>query len=233
MTHLYDHLFIAIITLFFPLYSWFETRKTERLQATPGAEPYNTIKDYKQSIVWLTGLGLVCLLNWVFQGRGAAELGLNLGSPDLLWVAGIVLALLGLGLTQMQSIQLRRNPEARAELMSQLDGFDFLLPRTVLELRWFNGLSLAAGIWEELLYRGFLIWYLQHWIGPVPALLVSSLAFGLAHSYQGAANIPRTAVIGLWLGGVFLLTGSLWPAMVAHFVFDMINGRLIHMALSE
>jgi membrane protease YdiL (CAAX protease family) len=108
----------------------------------------------------------------------------------------------------------------------------FLLPKTPRELNWFYGVSFAAGVCEEILYRGFLIWYFANWIGSVPALFVSSLAFGIAHSYQGAANIPRTALIGLWMGIIYLVSNSLWLPMLAHFVYDVIGGRLIYSVAS-
>ncbi len=233
MTHLLDHLLVAIITLLFPLYSWREVRKAERLLAAPDAAPFDTVADYKRTIAVLTGLGVLCLLNWGFQGRDAAVLGLGAGSTPLRWVAGIALTLVGLGVAQWQAMKLRHDASTRATLLAHLSRIAFLLPHTRRELRWFNGVALAAGVWEEILYRGFLIWYVQHWLGSVPALLVAALAFGLAHSYQGASNILQTAFIGFWLGAIFLLTGSLWPAMVAHFVFDIISGRMIHAVLSE
>jgi len=233
MIHFYDHIFVAIIALLFPLYSWFDIRKSERHLAKPGAAPINTVLEYKRSIAWLTGLGLICLVNWVYQTRGFPVLGLSEGSSLLRWAGGLALALAGLVATHFQGSQLSNNEKMRFELKQQLKRFDFMLPRTREQLRWFGWVSLAAGVWEELVYRGFLIWYLQHWMGPIPALLVSSLVFGLAHSYQGPANILRTGLVGLWLGGVYLLSGALWPAMLAHFVFDVINGRMIQGVLSE
>lgn len=231
MTHLLDHLFVAIIVALFPLYSWVETRKTERQVAESGAGSIDTVKEYRQTIAWLIFLAVLCLANWGFQGRDAVTLGLGTGATPMRWAAGAVLALVGLGLAWVQARQVRRDPDAQEAIRKQLGRFTFLLPHTSRELRWFNGVSLTAGLCEEILYRGFLIWYLQNWMGVIPALLVSSVAFGLAHAYQGIDNIPRTAFIGLWLGGIFLLTGSLWLAMVAHFVFDVISGRIIYAAL--
>jgi membrane protease YdiL (CAAX protease family) len=231
MIHIFDHLLVAIIVVLFPLYSWREVRKAEREQARPDAAPFDTVRDYQRTIAALVVLAALCLANWFFQGRNANTLGLGEGATELRWVAGAVLALVGLGLTWQQARQVKRDPDARAALRKQLDRFTFMMPHTLRELRWFNGVALTAGLCEEILYRGFLIWYLQNWLGAVPALIASSVAFGLAHSYQGAANIPRAAFIGLWLGGIFLLTGSLWPAMVTHFVYDVLGGRLIYISL--
>lgn len=233
MIHFLDHLLVAIIVALFPLYSWVEVRKVERQIAESGSVSIDTVKEYKRTIAWLVFLAALCLANWIFQGRDGVTLGLGTGATPIRWVAGAVLALVGLGLALVQARQIRQDPEARKAIREQLNRFTFMLPHTSRELRWFNGVALAAGLCEEILYRGFLIWYLQNWMGAVPALLVSSVAFGVAHSYQGIDNIPRTAFIGLWLGGIFLLTGSLWLAMVGHFVYDVIAGGMIHTALND
>jgi len=233
MIHLLDHLLVAVFTVLFPLYSWREVRKAERRLARPGAEPFDTVRDYQRTIAWLFVLAALCLSNWFFQGRDAGALGLGAGATPLRWAAGAIVALIGLALTWQQSVQLSRDPNARAALRTQLDRFAFLLPHTSRDLRWFNGVALTAGLCEEILYRGFLIWYLENWVGAVLARLVSSLAFGLAHSYQGAANLLRAAFIGLWMGAIFLLTDSLWLAMVTHFVFDVMAGRMIYASLKN
>jgi membrane protease YdiL (CAAX protease family) len=231
MIHLFDHLLVAVIVALFPLYSWREVRKAERQLAEPDAPSFDTVREYQRTIAMLVVLAALCLANWFFQGRGASTLGLGAGATGLRWAAGAALALLGLGLTGMYAVRVDRDAEARATLRTQFDRFTFLLPQTSRELRWFRGVALTAGLCEETLYRGFLIWYLQHWMGVVPALLASSVAFGLAHSYQGAASIPRAAIIGLWCGGIFLLTGSLWLAMATHFVYDVIAGGMIYGSL--
>ncbi len=82
-------------------------------------------------------------------------------------------------------------------------------------------MSVTAGCCEELLYRGFLIWYLNHWCPPVISLLLSCTAFGLAHYYQGLSGILKTGIVGLLMGFVYLLTETLlWPAL-AHVLIDL------------
>ena len=58
------------------------------------------------------------------------------------------------------------------------------------------GLSVAAGIGEELFFRGFL--------QPVAGLLAASLAFGAAH-VAGA----RMLAFGVWAAGMGLVLGGL------------------------
>lgn len=100
-----------------------------------------------------------------------------------------------------------------------------LLPRTPRERAGFAGLSLAAGLCEELIYRGFLFGALMvaTW-GSAVATLVSAAAFGLVHGYQAPAGVARAAVLGVLLTAPVLATGSLLPAMAAHAAIDLLAG---------
>lgn len=104
-----------------------------------------------------------------------------------------------------------------------------LLPRTGIERAAFSLLSLAAGGGEELAYRGYVIPVLGSLMGAPAAAVVSSLVFGVLHAYQGLLGMMRSAVLGGVLAGGFLASGSLWPAMAAHAILDMLLG----MALAE
>ena len=82
------------------------------------------------------------------------------------------------------------------------------------------GVSLGAGIGEEILFRGALQPLLQGWTTPLAGLALASVLFGLAH----AANwtyIAITAAVGLYLGGLLMLTGSLLVPMIGHTLYDV------------
>jgi membrane protease YdiL (CAAX protease family) len=89
----------------------------------------------------------------------------------------------------------------------------------------YYGLSLTAGIVEEMLWRGFLILYLGQIVPVWAAAVASGVLFGLAHAYQGLASLPKLCAAGLLLSGLFLLSGSLWLPMVLHVIVDALQGR--------
>ena len=64
------------------------------------------------------------------------------------------------------------------------------------ELARFYGLSITAGIVEEVLWRGFLIWYLSQFMPVWGAALISTIGFGLAHAYQGLRQVPQITIVG-------------------------------------
>jgi membrane protease YdiL (CAAX protease family) len=55
-------------------------------------------------------------------------------------------------------------------------------------------------------------------------VLLAAAIFGLGHAYQGPKGILKTGLVGLVLGGLFALTGSLWAPMLVHVVMDLLAG---------
>lgn len=72
----------------------------------------------------------------------------------------------------------------------------------------------AAPVLEELLCRGVVLESLRSRYGTVPAWFFSSLFFGVLHGQLLLA--ANAFVIGLILGYVCLVTGSLWASMILH-----------------
>jgi uncharacterized protein len=102
---------------------------------------------------------------------------------------------------------------------------EHLLPRSPGEKAAFVGVSVTAGVCEELVFRGFLIPALVVVLGSLPlAVVVSSLVFGFLHGYQGVVGIVRTGTLGLLLAIPFVVTGSILPSIIAHFALDVIAG---------
>ena len=80
-------------------------------------------------------------------------------------------------------------------------------------------IALSAGVGEEMLFRGVFQTAIGDSIGVASGLVVSSLLFGLLHPI----SIPYAAVsfaMGMYLGGLFLVTENLLTAMVTHGVYD-------------
>ena len=103
-----------------------------------------------------------------------------------------------------------------------------LLPTTAREKRVFAILSLSAGVGEELAYRAYAVLAISAVVGSAwLALALACVPFGLLHVYQGPVGLVRTYVLGLVLGASYLVTGSLWPAMVAHTGLDLLGGLVL------
>jgi membrane protease YdiL (CAAX protease family) len=85
-------------------------------------------------------------------------------------------------------------------------------------------LPLVAGV-EELLFRGALVGALAVGFSISPWLLavLSSIAFGLGHGLQGPGGVLVTGVLGFALAAAFLLTGSLWVVIIAHYLVNALE----------
>jgi uncharacterized protein len=74
--------------------------------------------------------------------------------------------------------------------------------------------AVVPGLFEELLFRGYLQTRLAERWSPVGAVTVSAVIFAAAHldPLHGLGVLP----LGLWLGAVAWRCGSVWPAVFCH-----------------
>ena len=186
---------------------------------------------YRRIVVMQWSLIVFLGIHWVWTAREVSALGLTI---PLHWrfAAGLAVALAATVFfwTQLRSVQ--RSEEARAEAREALASLKSLLPQSPPELEAFMRVSVTAGICEELLYRGFLPWFLATWMPFWLAMIVSGVIFGFGHLYQGAAGVAKTGALGILLGGLTLLSGSILPAMVVHVAIDALNGQLAYVAMT-
>ena len=103
--------------------------------------------------------------------------------------------------------------------------------------RWLLISWTLAGFAEEVVFRGWILTRLAEvgrystsaWLA---AVVVSSVAFGAVHVYQGLSGMVATGLTGLVLAGVYLGTGrNLWAAIATHGVLDTAGFVLIYLGL--
>lgn len=225
-----DHLLFALL-LVVPLVEW-KWSWPRYLAKLAGDAPNARLHYYRNLIAgeWIPTLAL--LVYWAVAGRTLLDLRLP-GNTPLQLVLGLVYVVLLIGALVWQRRALLARPDRRARVRKALKFGEPLIPHTESERRIFWLVSATAGCCEEIFYRGFLTWYLSAWMGPVAAVLLASLIFGVGHVYLGVAQVPKTALIGLILAVVVNLTGSLWPAMLLHAAIDWNSGELGFRLLSS
>lgn len=93
--------------------------------------------------------------------------------------------------------------------------------------RWWQlaVVSLAAGVGEELIFRGLLQAGVAQLIGSPQglwiALGIASVVFGAFHWLDATYALLAT-LAGLYFGGLLLATGNLWTPIVAHAAYDFV-----------
>jgi membrane protease YdiL (CAAX protease family) len=80
----------------------------------------------------------------------------------------------------------------------------------------------VVAVAEEALVRGSLYTAVEQRAGPVAAIAVTSVAFGLLHApVYGWAVVPLDVAVGVWLGVLRAVTGSVAAPAVAHALADL------------
>lgn len=176
---------------------------------------------------------VILFFGWVSIALGEGRIGLEgMGFAPLPWsrfilwtAAALAGGMLVVGASHLVEKALGLE---ESEVLKQI------LPRTRYEKTLFAGVSLAAGLGEELMYRAYAIPILAMLVGSEwVAVLLSSGTFGFLHAYQGGLGVGRTAAMGLVLAAVFLMSGSVWPVIVAHTIIDLVGGLVLGPRLLE
>lgn len=200
---------IAVLLAALPVLMVFQAQQLDGLAALPKRSAYVS----SIASLWVLA-ALTALVAWG-SGMDPAALGFHatttprlVGWTVLLTAAGIAIVV-GFRLAGFRETLLVRE----------------LIPVTTPEKGLYTGLSATAGVTEEFVFRGFLIHALLTATGSVPlALLLSSGAFGLVHAYQQPIGALRAALLGALLALPLLLSASIFPAILAHILIDLIAG---------
>jgi len=104
--------------------------------------------------------------------------------------------------------------------------FSEIMPITKKDKKLWTYVSWTAGVTEEILYRGFLLYILGQLLPSSilwDKLLIAALLFGLAHTYQGYGNVIRTSIIGLFFSFLYIALDSIIPVILLHFLIDYVG----------
>ncbi len=102
---------------------------------------------------------------------------------------------------------------------------------------WFAlvGMLLTVGVLvpivEEVLFRGILYRWLRERWGVPGAAVVSALCFSVLHGIPWL--IPAIAVLGILLAIIYENSGSVWPAALAHGLYNSISVALLYALLAN
>ncbi|HEY6985980.1 MAG TPA: CPBP family intramembrane glutamic endopeptidase [Rhodanobacteraceae bacterium] len=201
-----------------------------------------------REIVWIALVAGVMLTDWEFAIVIAAVIAIAavafetraplraLGMARPASIARTIVLGLGIGVVLVAFSKVLLTPivEAITGIPRDLSAFDDIRDNPAGYLAWMPRIWIGAAIGEELLFRGFLIGRLEAVFGGASrvasgaAVLLSTIAFGAAHAYQGPTGIVITAVLGLLFAVTYLATKrNLWVGIFAHGTYDTISLALI------
>ena len=188
-------------------------------RSAEAGDPMAKIRFYRQFLTEHVLTTAVIL--WLCFSGAIPFARLGLGAPRSWGLSlGLAVALGGLLLWSGMRLQAKAQ-KIRNKVKG---GVKALLPETPEEQRWLAAVSFGAGISEELLFRGFLFFYLSLWFPHIHSLecvLLTSLIFGMGHLYQGWKGILATGLVGLVMAGLYVLTGNLIVPILVHTALDL------------
>jgi membrane protease YdiL (CAAX protease family) len=233
---LLDHILLIMITVVWPVAEW-RWYYPLSLRAIAAGMPAARARLYRNSVVpqWVLSACIIAL--WVYRGRPWAAL---MPSPSTLLRLGIAFGfaalIFALLLQQRRALFKRANwPEL---VRRSLGHADALVPRTKGEYRGALLVAMTAGICEELLFRGYMMWYfLAFWpgtrLGLAAAVIISAVLFGFGHIYLGVRQVGTSAIGGVLFAAIVLVADSLLPAMILHAALDLNSFDLGYRAMRK
>jgi len=220
-----DILLICLLTIVVPIASYVSFERL--LRRIADGKPVDRNAIFQSSTISQWTLFAITIGAWIAQDRSFETLGFQL-TLDAPFFLALVITIAGFVFLANQ-LHRAKNPskEDLMKLHSQQGRLEALFPRNGNELGRFYLLSITAGIVEETLWRGFMIWALSQVMPLWIAAIISVVAFGICHAYQGLANVPMVTLVGAVFTILFLLTGSLLLPIILHAGVDIIMGRIV------
>lgn len=170
-------------------------------------------------IVWIGvafegGLGLVAMaLGWLLGQPPLPKI--QWSDRDAAWGVAACLPMLAVFVV---CVRWPVGPLIRIKRFSEEFIREWFAASSLLELAV---ISLMAGLGEEMLFRGVIQGALSAWINPLAGVVIASLMFGLMHPIT-PFYIILAALMGAFLGWIFIATGNLLPVIITHGLYDFL-----------
>lgn len=214
-----DHFLAFLVLVIFPVLSVKNGKADEyNLQFLPPK------KDLYYTNGWYLIIAASLVLTaWNLQNRSWSTFGISWPEINQVVIVSIcVLALIYL--VDIASTFI--NPD---KLDNEYDDMYFIIPLNWQEYKPYIFLSFAAGVSEEIIYRGFLIQYMLFLIDDtsnpeLAAIIIPALVFGVIHRYQGWWAVIKISTIAALLGVIYIYSKSIFLVIVIHILIDLISG---------
>lgn len=177
---------------------------------------------YRSAVVsqWLLA-AITLAVMWQADAQATAGMFASGPNADSLLIVALAFAALATQSPLLPAVheRLARSESARRALQPIRN----ILPRSEAEKKLWVSISFTAGICEEILFRGFLFFYLETMLGlgTAATIGVSSAVFAVGHVYQGTTNVIRVGIVGCILGVVYAVTDNLIWCIALHTFLDL------------
>lgn len=185
-----------------------------------------------RGMLLLQFLGLFLIPSLLFayfsDPQPAKYLGLKAPERSFYWLLGIAALLLAVPIVEYTGILNKNMPfnQGTIDWMKKMEEdasktIQFMLADRSVGNLLLNlvFIALFAGVGEELFFRGiFQRLFIKATKSPWAGIILAAFFFSFFH-FQFFGFIPRF-LLGILLGAMYWYSGSLWVAIIAHFVYD-------------
>ena len=170
----------------------------------------------------------VILAVWLLFKRSLTDLGFKSISNIETWywmaIIFILLYIIDTGIAIHSKENLKKNFDAKHSKTP-------FMPTKNHELPLYFLMCFSAGVFEEIIFRGFLVTYFMNLLadivsGEMWAVFFPAILFSIAHYYQGSKAVLKILILSVLFGYIFILSDSLLVVMLLHFLVDAIGGLL-------
>ena len=175
-------------------------------------------------------IAAVIMLVWGLYQRPYSQLGFatpaSLGKSVQWWMVGLFVLIYVMDI--IHSITSENELEKTISRMEEQTPF---MPTRLKDLPAYIVMCISAGVFEEIVFRGYMISFFKTILAGIPsaavwAVMTPAIIFSLAHYYQGPKAVFKILVLSLLFGMIFWHSGSLYAVIILHFLVDFVSGLL-------
>ncbi|HEX6227302.1 MAG TPA: CPBP family intramembrane glutamic endopeptidase [Chryseolinea sp.] len=219
-----DHIVAFIFCVLLPLQAIRQTTKPYGI-AIYDSQQKRTF--YFSTCISLFIMAAIILSVWLLFKRPLAEIGLTaaVDIQSAKWTVIAFVILYSIDFTYSLT------PKNIAAAIPEWEKRTPFMPTKTKELPAYLVLCLCAGVFEEIIYRGYLITYFRYLLDVFKyqetlSVVLSALVCSISHFYHSKKDITKAFILSILFGIIVVQSGSLLIVMFMHFLNNLIGGLL-------
>lgn len=220
-----DHILAFVFGIAIPFYAAYKRPKD---LSGRHFESHQKKTIYLANSLSLFLMALVIIIVWLLFKRPLSELGFKQINTINSWWWLTLLFVMLYTIDTWVAIRSKENLEKTFNDRKNKTPF---MPTKLQELPLYFLMCLSAGVFEEIIFRGFLVTYFMYLLsdivsGEMWAVFLPAIVFSVAHYYQGSKAVLKILILSVLFGYIFILSDSLLIVMLLHFLVDAVGGLL-------
>lgn len=219
-----DHIIVLLFSVAIPL-----SAIKQSLKESPDVvfSSNQKLKFYLSTCFSLFIMAAIIISVWLLFNRPLTQLGLTqFTTAATSWIWGVVVFVLLYFLDIFISLSTKKRNVATINEWKKRTPF---MPTKKGELPGYLLLCLCASVFEEVVYRGYMVTYFTYLLEglagqQILAVVLPALVFSISHFYQGTKAVIKIFIFSVFFGYIFVQSNSLVTVMLLHFFVNVFSG---------